>query len=64
MGLNVAILPVVIKDLPISPGFTPYEFYTQIQESYNLSTNGWIFTSSKIELTTFAQAGVQFTYYL
>ena len=26
MGLNVAILPVVTKDLPISPRFTPYEF--------------------------------------
>ena len=27
MGLNVAILPVVTRDLPNSPRFTPYDFY-------------------------------------
>ena len=26
MGLNVAILPVITKNIPISPRFTPYEF--------------------------------------
>ena len=26
MGLDVTILPVVTKDLPISPWFTPYNF--------------------------------------
>ena len=26
MGLNVTILPLVTKDLPIAPRFTPYDF--------------------------------------
>ena len=29
MGLNVAILPVVTKDLPISPRFTPNAFLSR-----------------------------------
>ena len=29
MGLNAAILPVVHKDLPNSPRFTPYEFLSR-----------------------------------
>ena len=33
MGLNVAILPVVTKDLPISPRFTPYEFSSRCKFS-------------------------------
>ena len=39
---NVTILPVVTKDLPISPRFTPYELFIamQVQHSYNSSTNG------------------------
>ena len=34
--------PVVTKDLPISPRFTPYIFFIamQLQHSYNSSTNG------------------------
>ena len=42
MGRSVAILPVVTKDLPSSPRFTPYElfFAMQVQHSYNSSTNG------------------------
>ena len=39
---NVAILPVVTKDLPISPRFSPSEFFSRCKDSiysYN-STNG------------------------
>ena len=39
MGLNVAILPVVTKDLPISPRFTPYEFLSRCKFS-NLVKKG------------------------
>ena len=44
MDLIMTILPVVTKDLPISPRFTPYDFFIamQVQHSYNSSTNGWI----------------------
>ena len=43
MDLIITILPVVPKDLPISPRFTPYNFFIamQVQHSYNSSTNGW-----------------------
>ena len=81
MDLIITILPVVTKDLPISPRFTPYDFFIamQVQHSYN-SSNQWLdFTYSRshafryerkntnptwarIELTTFALAGVQVTY--
>ena len=42
MDLIITILPVVTKDLPISPRFTPYYFFIamQVQHSYNSSTNG------------------------
>ena len=33
MGLNVAILPVVTKDLSISPLFTPYKFLSRCKFS-------------------------------
>ena len=33
MGINVAILPVDIKDLPISPRFTPYDFLSRCKFS-------------------------------
>ena len=33
MGPNVVILPVVTKDLPISPRFTPYEFLSRCKFS-------------------------------
>ena len=41
-GLHHSILPVVTKDLPISPRFTPYTFFIamQVKHSYNSSTNG------------------------
>ena len=43
----ITIMPVVTKDLPISPRFTPYDFFIamQVQHSYNSSTNGWILLS-------------------
>ena len=49
MDLTITILPVVTKDLPISPRFTPYNFFIamQIQHSYNSSTNGLNFTFSR-----------------
>ena len=41
MDLMITILPVVTKDLPISPRFTPYNFFIamQVRHSYNSSTN-------------------------
>ena len=33
MGLKVAILPVVTKDLPISPRFTPYVFLSRLRQT-------------------------------
>ena len=33
MGLNVAILPVVTKDLPISPQVLPYDFLSRCKFS-------------------------------
>ena len=44
MDLIITILPVVTKDLPISPRFTPYDFFIamQVQHSYNSSTNEWL----------------------
>ena len=40
MDLIITILPVVTKDLPISPRFTPHDFFIamQVQQSYNSST--------------------------
>ena len=37
MDLIITILPVVTEDLPISPRFTPYNFFIamQVQHSYN-----------------------------
>ena len=71
MDLIITILPVVTKDLPISPRFTPYDFFItrQVQHSYNSSTNGFRYgrkntnpALTRIELTTSALAGVQITY--
>ena len=44
MDLIITILPVVTKDLSISPQFTPYNLFIamQVQHSYNSSTNGLI----------------------
>ena len=41
-GPHITVLPVVTKDLPISPRFTPYIFFIamQVQHSYNSSTIG------------------------
>ena len=50
MDLIITFLPVVTKDLPISPRSTPYDFFIamQVQHSYNSSTNGCInFTYSR-----------------
>ena len=40
MDLIITILPVVTKDLPISPRFTPYNFFIAMQVQHNSSTNG------------------------
>ena len=50
MDLIITILPVVTKDLPISPRFTPYNFFIamQVQHSYNSLVNQWLnFTYSR-----------------
>ena len=44
MDLVITILPVVTKNLPISPRFTPYNFLSRCKFStlsYNSSTNGY-----------------------
>ena len=45
----ITILPVVIEDLPISPPVHALRFFiaTQVQHSYNSSTNGWILPCCK-----------------
>ena len=76
MGLNVVILPVVTKDLPSFPRFTPNEFLSRCKFS-SLTTHQLMVefylthvlplssTEEIIELTTSALlAGVQVTYYL
>ena len=48
MDLNVAILPVVTKDLPISPRFTPYNFYRDASSALLQLVNQWLnFTYSR-----------------
>ena len=43
MGLNVAIPPVVTKDLPISPRFTPYTiFYRDASSAFLQLVNQWL----------------------
>ena len=49
-----SILPVVTKDLPTSPRFTPYIFFLitmQVQHSYSSSTNGWILLTQVFTLS-------------
>ena len=43
MDLIITILPVVTKDLPISPRFTPCDFFIamQVQHTYKL-VNQWL----------------------
>ena len=80
MDLIINILPVVTKDLSISPRFTPYDFLSRCKFSTLQLVNQWLnYTYSRshafryerkntnptlvrIELTTSALAGVQFTY--
>ena len=38
MGLNITVLPVVTKDLPISPRFTPYDFFIAMQVHHSYKT--------------------------
>ena len=54
MDLVITILPVVTKDLPISPRFTPYNFFIamQVQHSYNSSTNGFFFCTTYSAIQT------------
>ena len=77
MDLIIIILPVVTKDLPISPRLF---IAMQVQQSCNSSTNGWILLTThvptisvtekkntnptlvRIELTTSALADVQIIY--
>ena len=42
MGLIITILPVVTKDLPISPRFTPYNFYRDASSALLQLVNQWL----------------------
>ena len=46
-----SILPVVTKDLSISPRFTPYDLAMQVHHSYNSSTNGRILLTRVLTLS-------------
>ena len=52
MDLIITILPVVTKDLPISPRCTPYDFFIamQVQHSYNSSTKFYLLTFPRFPL--------------
>ena len=48
MGLDVTILPVVTKDLPISPLFTPSKFYRDASSALLQLGTQWLnFTYSR-----------------
>ena len=48
MDLIITILPVVTKDLPISPRFTPYNFYRDASSALLHLVNQWLnFTYSR-----------------
>ena len=48
MDLIITILPVVTKDLPISPRFTPYNFYRDASSALLQLVNQWLnFTYSR-----------------
>ena len=48
MDLIITILPVVTKDLPISPRFTPYNFYRYASSALLQLANQWLnFTYSR-----------------
>ena len=42
MDLIITILPVVTKDLPISPRFTPYSFYRGASSAILQLVNQWL----------------------
>ena len=42
MDLIITILPVVTKDLPISPRFTPYNFYSDASSALLQLVNQWL----------------------
>ena len=42
MGLNITTLPVITKDLPISPRFTPYEFLSHVSSALLQLVNQWL----------------------
>ena len=48
MDLIITILPVVTKDLPVSPRFTPYDFYRDASSALLQLVNQWLnFTYSR-----------------
>ena len=48
MDLIITILPVVTKDLPISPRFTPYDFLSRCKFSTLTTHHQWLnFTYSR-----------------
>ena len=62
MGLNVAILPVVTKDLPISLRFAPYEFLSRCKFSTLLQlVNQWLnFTYSRFRAFRYGRKNTNF----
>ena len=42
MGLNVAILPIVTKDFPISPRFTPYDSHRDASSELLRLVSQWL----------------------
>ena len=48
MDLIITILPVVTKDLPVSPRFTPYNFYRDASSALLQLVDQWLnFTYSR-----------------
>ena len=54
MDLIITILPVVTKDLPISPRFTPYNFYSDASSALLQLVNQWLnFICSRVSYDIF-----------
>ena len=54
MDLIITILPVVTKDLPISPRFTPYNFYRDASSALLQLVNQWLnFICSRVSYDIF-----------
>ena len=60
MDLIITILPVVTKDLPISPRFTPYDFYRDACLAILQLVNQWLnFTSSRSHAFRYGRKNIE-----